>query len=102
MTNDTDFDLARVAHTSLYYAAMYAAATGHQDAVLASELLTEQELLLDRISTAGLTPYVIEDSPTMRRDWLDANIDRLDLSHPMLARYADLHHRRMEFLPTQH
>ena len=96
-------ELENDARGSLASAAMHAAAAGHPKAGLALDLALEQEHLLDRITTAGLIPFGMDDTAEARRAWLDAAIDRIDRStNPLLARYGDLHDRRHDFLAPRH
>lgn len=91
------------ARKSLAAAAMHAAAKGHPRAEQAVDMVLEQEQLLDRITTAGLIPFSSGDPAEVRRDWLDSAIDRLDrYASPLLARYGDLHDRRMDFVDSHH
>lgn len=96
-------ELEGEARRSLSAAAMYAAATDHPHAERAVDLVLEQEQLLDRITAAGLIPFSPNDPATVRREWLDAAIDRMNrYSSPLLARYGDLHDRRLEFVTPLH
>lgn len=91
------------ARRSLSAAAMYAAAKGHPRAEQAVDLVLEQDQLLDRITAAGLIPFSPSDPAAVRRDWLDSAIDRMDrYASPLLARYGDLHDRRIEFVEPHH
>lgn len=90
-----------LATLSLYYAALYAMATLHPRMEAAAEQAGEQGALLERITTAGLIPFSSDDDLAHRRAWLDSAIDRLDKTNPLMARYAELHAMRLEYLPRR-
>lgn len=89
-----------LAYGSLQHAFVYVCATLSPHAEAAARAHAEQTALVNRILTAGLLPFGT-DEVVAARAHLDANIERMQGSHPLLARYAELHAMRLDWLPRK-
>lgn len=89
-----------VAYGSLQQTFVYACATLSPHAEAAARAHAEQTALVDRILNAGLLPFGA-DEVVAARAHLDANIERMPREHPLLARYAELHAMRLDWLPAR-
>lgn len=88
------------ARRSLAHTVTYLSAIQDERGLEALRLLDEQDQVLERITRAGLIPYPASSEVEERRAFLDEAIDRLRHQDPLLARYGDLHDRRLAFLPS--
>lgn len=89
-----------LARGSLFHAALYAAASRDECALVALQLVEMQDRLLETIADMRLVDFPDPHDLEACREHLDANIDRMTSSHPLLVQYRALHARRHEFLPT--
>lgn len=89
-----------LAYGSLQHAFVYVCATLSPHAEAAARAHAEQTALVDRILTAGLLPFGADEVAAARAH-LDANIERMQESHPLFARYAELHDMRLIWLPAR-
>lgn len=87
---------------SLLHSALVAVLTLHPDAEAALACLKEQQGILARIMASGLIPFAPHDDMDQAHAWLDARIDAMDISNPLLARYAELHKQRFRWHPARH
>lgn len=89
-----------LAYGSLHHTFVYLCATLSAHAEAAADACTEQVALVDRILNAGLLPFGA-DEVVAARAHLDAHIERMPREHPLLARYAELHAMRLDWLPAR-
>lgn len=89
-----------LAYGSLLQAFVYTCATLSPHAEAAGRAHAEQAALVNRILNAGLLPFGA-DEVVAARAHLDANIERMQTDHPLLARYAELHAMRLNWLPAR-
>lgn len=89
-----------LAYGSLTQAFVHACASLSPHALALAQACSEQAALLPGIRAAGLIPYHADEQAA--RAYLDAHIEQMPRPHPLLARYAELHAMRLQFLPARH
>lgn len=89
-----------LAYGSLLQAFVHACASLSPHAAALAQASSEQAALLPGLLAAGLIPDQTDEQAA--RAYLDAHIERMPVSHPLLARYAALHAMRLQFLPARH